>query len=54
MDALKNGVSLEDVLDLMKDLDKASTSVYRDHGRLEAGKDEDYNQYIKELENEKE
>lgn len=50
--ALTQGVGLDDVIKLMKSLDKASTSVIKDHERLYDGEDEDYNQYMKELENE--
>ena len=52
MKALIDGVSEDDVRKLMGDLDQAGVSANEDHKRLNAGKDEDYNKYIKELENE--
>jgi ribosomal protein L12E/L44/L45/RPP1/RPP2 len=53
VDALKSGVSVDDLFKLGGILNDAGTSAEADHKKLNAGQDQDYNQYMKELEENK-
>lgn len=53
IDALKSGVSVGDLFNLGGILNDAGTGATEEHKRLDAGQDLDYNQYMKELEENK-
>jgi len=53
IDALKSGVTIDELLELGGILNDAGTSAEDDHKRINSGNDKDYNQYMKELEENK-
>ena len=53
IEALQSGVSVDELVDLITKLQTESGSADDEHAALERGEDQDYNQYMNELEEEK-
>ena len=53
IDALQKGVGLDEITKLIGILQNQATNAEEDHKKLKAGKDEDYNQYMEELDKKK-
>jgi hypothetical protein len=50
IEALQSGATADELVDLITTLQKEATNAAEEHKALEEGKDQDYNQYMKELE----
>jgi len=53
IEALQKGVGVDDLINLITTLQSQATNADDEHKALEQGKDQDYNQYMKELEENK-
>lgn len=53
IETLQNGVGVDDLIDLIVTLQSEATNADEQHKKLKQGKDQDYNQYMKELEENK-